>query len=47
MAKQKASKQKKMNVRVDFTPMVDMMMSKKIKKTMMIIKKRSFLWMLM
>ena len=26
MAKQKASKQKKMNVRVDFTPMVDMMM---------------------
>ena len=26
MAKQKASKQKKMNVRVAFTPMVDMMM---------------------
>ena len=26
MAKQKASKQKKVNVRVDFTPMVDMMM---------------------
>lgn len=26
MAKQKASKQKKINVRVDFTPMVDMMM---------------------
>ena len=26
MAKQKASKQKKMTVRVDFTPMVDMMM---------------------
>ena len=26
MAKQKESKQKKMNVRVDFTPMVDMMM---------------------
>lgn len=26
MGKQKASKQKKMNVRVDFTPMVDMMM---------------------
>ena len=26
MAKQKASKQKKMNTRVDFTPMVDMMM---------------------
>ena len=26
MAKKKASKQKKMNVRVDFTPMVDMMM---------------------
>ncbi|MGM9705835.1 MAG: ExbD/TolR family protein [Prevotella sp.] len=26
MAKQKTSKQKKMNVRVDFTPMVDMMM---------------------
>ena len=26
MAKQKASKQKKMNVRVDFTPMVDMLM---------------------
>ena len=26
MAKQKASKQKKMNVRVDFTPIVDMMM---------------------
>ena len=26
MAKKKASKQKKMNTRVDFTPMVDMMM---------------------
>jgi len=26
MAKKKESKQKKMNVRVDFTPMVDMMM---------------------
>ena len=26
MAKKKASKQKKMDVRVDFTPMVDMMM---------------------
>jgi biopolymer transport protein ExbD len=26
MAKQKASKQKKMQTRVDFTPMVDMMM---------------------
>ena len=32
MAKQKASKQKKMNVRVDFTPMVDMIRMKTVTK---------------